>query len=173
MIEGKTLRIGPAHPCAWWDEHSPKGDCAGCAGQCDGPECGLHAAGCIFGGPDPYWLIADGCPLFHGEEKTMEHEHAWIPAKKSVEHPTDVVGLAAVRLAVLHEQRIQVVRKRGDEVVTCADLPANRVSDLRYIFRKRVLSLRRGDEFSVRVIDPDGFASDVTDLCDWQVEEQT
>jgi hypothetical protein len=65
--ETKLLRIGPAHPCSWWEEHSPKGDCRECGGQCDGLECGLHVAGCIFGGLVPYWLIAEGCKLFHGE----------------------------------------------------------------------------------------------------------
>lgn len=65
----RTLKIGPAYSPSWWDEHSPKGDCTGCGGQCDGPDCGLHAAGCIFGGlGNLFWLIADGCPLFHGEK---------------------------------------------------------------------------------------------------------
>lgn len=62
------MRIGPSHPTSWWCERSPDGDCPECGGQCDGDECGRHKAGCVFGGfSEGYWLIADGCPLFHGE----------------------------------------------------------------------------------------------------------
>lgn len=65
----QVLTIGPDHPMQWWMDHWPRGCCRSRAGQCDGDECGLHAAGCIFGGPDfgAYWLIADGCTLWHGE----------------------------------------------------------------------------------------------------------
>ncbi len=63
------LRFGPEHPVGWWGDDPHPGDCATCGGQCDGPDCGLHAAGCVFGGPDrgAYWMIADGCELWHGE----------------------------------------------------------------------------------------------------------
>jgi hypothetical protein len=72
----RSLMIGPEHPGAWWDEHSPEGDCRKCGGECDGDDCGLHSAGCIFGGFSyGYWLIADGCPRFHGEE-LVEADHA-------------------------------------------------------------------------------------------------
>jgi hypothetical protein len=62
----KMLRIGPILPP---DYEIAKGTCADCGGQCDGPDCGLHAEGCIFGGPPggDYWLIAEGCPLDHAE----------------------------------------------------------------------------------------------------------
>ena len=61
----RTLRIGPEIR-----DHSqePKGSCDECGGQCDGNECGLHAAGCVYGGFGyGYWLIAEGCPLWHGD----------------------------------------------------------------------------------------------------------
>lgn len=57
----RSMRIGPIHP---------KGDCKTCGGQCDGDDCGLHAAGCVYGGfseSTSYWLIVEGCPLYHGE----------------------------------------------------------------------------------------------------------
>jgi hypothetical protein len=43
-----------------------KGDCPECGHQC-APECGRHPLGCVYGGPDGYWLIAEGCDLDHGE----------------------------------------------------------------------------------------------------------
>ena len=64
----QALRMGPTED--HWHGKPPKGDCEWCDGQCDGDDCGLHAAGCIFGGPihNGYWLIAAGCPLWHGEK---------------------------------------------------------------------------------------------------------
>lgn len=61
--------MGPEHPLQWWLDRWPSGICQSCGGQCDGGECGLHAAGCVFGGPNggAYWLIAEGCDLWHGE----------------------------------------------------------------------------------------------------------
>lgn len=69
MTEQGVMTIGPEYPLSWWADRWPLGDCPGCGGQCDGEVCGLHASGCVFGGPDSgvYWLIADGCPLWHGE----------------------------------------------------------------------------------------------------------
>lgn len=62
------MRIGPEHSSKWWVEHNPKGDCKECGSDCDGEECGLHAAGCFFGGfAKTYWVYAEGCPRFHGE----------------------------------------------------------------------------------------------------------
>jgi hypothetical protein len=64
----RTLVIGPEHPVSWWDEHTPKGDCEMCGGDCDGDDCGLHAAGCVFGGFSyGYWMFDPECPRFHGE----------------------------------------------------------------------------------------------------------
>lgn len=65
----KTFRIGPEHPWPWWAEHAPDGDCPYCGGQCDlENDCGTHPEGCQFGGSGAgFWLIAEGCPLFHGE----------------------------------------------------------------------------------------------------------
>lgn len=69
-MDSKAMRIGPARPESWWEANGPPGDCAECGGQCDGPECGTHAAGCVYGGFSlTYWLIAPNCPLFHGEVK--------------------------------------------------------------------------------------------------------
>ena len=62
--------LGDEHPLSWWIKNWPTtGTCSRCGGECDGTDCGLHAAGCVFGGPDNgvYWLIAEGCPLWHGE----------------------------------------------------------------------------------------------------------
>lgn len=53
-----------------WPHEDAEGLCPECAGSCDGPECGTHVAGCIYGGPterSSYWLIAEGCPRYHGE----------------------------------------------------------------------------------------------------------
>lgn len=42
--------------------------CPECGGDC-APECGLHPAGCIYGGfSKGYWLVADDCDRSHGEE---------------------------------------------------------------------------------------------------------
>jgi hypothetical protein len=63
------MRLGPEHPRSWWDENNKDGDCPDCGGQCS-PECGKHPAGCFFGGlGGGYWMIAEGCQLFHGEVK--------------------------------------------------------------------------------------------------------
>lgn len=60
-----ALRLGPV--MSTWGRQAKDGDCDECGGQC-APECGLHPAGCVFGGlSDPYWLIADECELDHGE----------------------------------------------------------------------------------------------------------
>lgn len=60
----RRLRIGPIQRD--WVGEEPKGECAHCGGQC-APECGLHPIGCVYGGLEGYWLIVDGCPLYHGE----------------------------------------------------------------------------------------------------------
>ena len=69
--ETRRLRIGPG--VKDWPHAAPKtGCCQDCGEDCDGDECGLHAAGCIFGGftrQTAYWLIAEGCPLYHGERE--------------------------------------------------------------------------------------------------------
>lgn len=63
----RTLTIGPEHPSAWWEEHRPRGECEHCGGDCDGDDCGLHAAGCVFGGLGyGYWMYDENCPRFHG-----------------------------------------------------------------------------------------------------------
>lgn len=68
MNETKTMRIGPSYPSSYWEEHTPKGNCQNCGGECDGYDCGTHRMGCIYGGfGEGYWLIAEGCPLYHGE----------------------------------------------------------------------------------------------------------
>jgi hypothetical protein len=42
--------------------------CPECGGNCNGAECGLHAAGCCYGGFScGYWLVVDGCELEHHE----------------------------------------------------------------------------------------------------------
>ena len=62
------MTLGPEHTNEWWAEHNPAGQCRECGGQCDGDDCGRHRAGCRFGGFSlGYWIIAEGCPLFHGE----------------------------------------------------------------------------------------------------------
>lgn len=66
----KYLRIGPLRK--YWPKDEPKGDCKHYKGECDGTDCGLHKAGCIYGGftsQTSYWLIAEGCPLYHGEKE--------------------------------------------------------------------------------------------------------
>jgi hypothetical protein len=43
-------------------DHSGTDECE----RCGGGECGLHPAGCIYGGFSVgYWLIADMCDLDH------------------------------------------------------------------------------------------------------------
>lgn len=60
----QSLRIGHLVPS---DYQAPRGECDGCGGECDGDDCGKHAAGCMYGGFGyGYWLIAKGCPLDHG-----------------------------------------------------------------------------------------------------------
>jgi hypothetical protein len=50
------------HPVQSRDEPCPE-----CGGQCC-PECGLHPAGCVYGGfSHGYWLIAEGCDRSHSE----------------------------------------------------------------------------------------------------------
>lgn len=73
-LEGVRLRIGPL--VRDWPHEDPLGDCSHCEGQCDGPDCGLHAAGCIFGGPTDstsYWMYAESCPLYHGVQLDKEN----------------------------------------------------------------------------------------------------
>ena len=67
----QTMRIGPARSVAYWETQDVPGDCPHCGGQCDpDQDCGIHPLGCFFGGgAEPYWLIAEGCTLFHGEPK--------------------------------------------------------------------------------------------------------
>lgn len=60
----QTLILGHLQPT---DYVPPRGDCKQCGGQCDGPDCGLHAAGCVYGGFGyGYWMYAEDCPLDHG-----------------------------------------------------------------------------------------------------------
>ncbi len=51
----------------------PKCDpCPECGGDC-APECGMHPAGCHYGGfteMTAYWLVVDGCDRDHGERAT-------------------------------------------------------------------------------------------------------
>lgn len=64
----KKMRLGPERPGAYWQANGPDGGCPDCGGQC-APECGRHPAGCVFGGfALGYWMIVDGCQLFHGED---------------------------------------------------------------------------------------------------------
>jgi hypothetical protein len=58
------MSLGPCE--SEWTREPTTGDCPECGGQC-APECGRHPLGCIFGGHDGYWMIAEGCKLFHGE----------------------------------------------------------------------------------------------------------
>jgi len=54
----------------FWIQEQPRGDCPECGGQC-APECGYHPLGCFYGGfteQSAYWLIAEGCKLYHGED---------------------------------------------------------------------------------------------------------
>jgi hypothetical protein len=62
-----NMRFGPE----WDDEIAnkrPQGDCPDCGGECS-PECGKHPLGCFYGGmPSGWWMIAEGCELYHGEK---------------------------------------------------------------------------------------------------------
>lgn len=72
------LRIGPVRK-DWPVLPEPRGNCRVCGGQCDGADCGLHAAGCVYGGftsETAYWLIAEGCPLYHGESDEPREDDA-------------------------------------------------------------------------------------------------
>ncbi len=69
-IMGKVqqMTIGPM----WkdWVGEEPAGDCPECGCQCS-PTCGEHPAGCIYGGfssKTAYWMIVEGCDLYHGEQ---------------------------------------------------------------------------------------------------------
>lgn len=69
-VEVRQLRIGPSRN--EWPQEPPDGDCAQCGGECNGGDCGKHEAGCLYGGfteQTSYWMIADGCPLYHGEPR--------------------------------------------------------------------------------------------------------
>jgi len=60
------MRLGPIRK-EWVDEQ-PDGNCPECGGQCE-PECGKHPMGCVYGGftnETSYWMIVDGCKLYHG-----------------------------------------------------------------------------------------------------------
>jgi hypothetical protein len=68
LEEPKGLRLGPMKKD--WIGKEPDGECKECGGQCS-PKCGIHPAGCIYGGftdETAYWMIADECDLYHGEE---------------------------------------------------------------------------------------------------------
>lgn len=66
ISNSKAMRFGPEY-----NENTPegpKGNCLHCGGQCE-PECGKHPLGCFYGGfSKGYWMIADNCQLYHGEE---------------------------------------------------------------------------------------------------------
>ncbi len=62
-----TTRIGPMRR-DFGGAKTP-GDCQDCGGQCS-PACGEDPLGCVYGGVTvdrAFWLIADGCELYHGE----------------------------------------------------------------------------------------------------------
>jgi hypothetical protein len=62
MSDPQEVTIGPYVN----EDDAPPGDCPDCGGQCD-PECGMHPRGCVYGGfSRGYWLIAEGCDLWHG-----------------------------------------------------------------------------------------------------------
>lgn len=68
----QRMTIGPERR-GWAAEPTP-GDCPDCGLQC-APECGVHPVGCFYGGGSTetgYWLIADGCGLFHGAAAAEE-----------------------------------------------------------------------------------------------------
>ena len=65
-----ACHIGPEMSSSEWNAKNPKGGCKECGGQC-APECGRHPKGCVFGGFSyRYWLIAEGCELYHGEQSS-------------------------------------------------------------------------------------------------------
>lgn len=69
MSDPVEMRLGPIRRD--WVGDEPQGDCQHCGGQCDPSDCGTHPAGCIYGGfseQTSYWMIVDGCDLYHGEE---------------------------------------------------------------------------------------------------------
>jgi hypothetical protein len=71
-MKSDEMRIGPE--VRNWVGKEPKGDCSVCGGQCS-PACGFHPAGCVFGGfsnSTSYWMIAEGCNLYHGEVDSNE-----------------------------------------------------------------------------------------------------
>jgi hypothetical protein len=71
----RKLRLGPLRKN--WPHEAPDGSCVNCGGQCDGHDCGLHAAGCIYGGfsdQTTYWMIAASCFLYHGESDDSASE---------------------------------------------------------------------------------------------------
>ena len=56
-----------------WKSEPIKGNCPDCGGECE-PECGLHPAGCVYGGfteNTAYWLIVEGCEKDHGGDKVV------------------------------------------------------------------------------------------------------
>jgi hypothetical protein len=57
-----------------------KGACAECGGDC-GEECGIHPAGCIYGGfSSGFWMVAEGCKFDHPEQ-TFTNDLIDTPAK--------------------------------------------------------------------------------------------
>lgn len=65
--QSKEMILGP---CLVVTTELTRGGCKECGGQCDGPDCGLHAAGCIYGGFGyGYWIYDPDCPLDHGEDQ--------------------------------------------------------------------------------------------------------
>lgn len=68
-IKSCEVIIGPIYRD--WPHDGIQGDCKECGLQCDGDECGLHKSGCVYGGftdETSYWMIVEGCPLYHGEK---------------------------------------------------------------------------------------------------------
>ena len=69
MSGPQAMRFGPERKDFVGIE--PKGECEHCGGQCS-PECGKHPKGCFYGGStnqSAYWMIANGCELYHGDHK--------------------------------------------------------------------------------------------------------
>ena len=67
--EPQQMTIGPERRD--WPHDELPGGCPECGGQC-APECGRHPLGCVYGGfteASSYWMIAEGCTLYHGEER--------------------------------------------------------------------------------------------------------
>ena len=63
-MEAKKMCLGPVRSS--WTKEPIKGGCRNCGLECDGEDCGLHKAGCIWGGWDGYWIYDPECKLFHG-----------------------------------------------------------------------------------------------------------